>query len=58
MKRTLAAVVAACLLPAAAPAATPAQLCESAKLGAASKFSACRIKADSVYAKSAQAAAD
>lgn len=35
-------------------APTDAQKCESAKLGAASKFSACRMKADSVFAKSAQ----
>jgi hypothetical protein len=58
MTRILTLALAALLLPSLSLAATPAQLCESAKLGAASKFSACRMKADSVYAKSAQTSAD
>jgi hypothetical protein len=57
MTRILTLALAALLLPSLSLAATPAQLCESAKLGAASKFSACRMKADSVYAKSAQTSA-
>lgn len=58
MTRTLPLALAALLLSSPTQAATPAQSCESAKLGAASKFSACRLKADSIYAKSAQTAAD
>ena len=58
MTRILTLALAALLLPSLSLAATPAQLCESAKLGAASKFSACRLKADSVYAKSARTVTD
>jgi len=61
MTRTLLVVAAAWQLratPLAFAGASPAQLCEAAKLKAASTFAQCRIKADSVYAKSAQTATD
>ncbi len=58
MVRILPLALAALLLSTSARATTPARLCEAAKLGAASKFSACRTKADSIYAKSAQTSAD
>lgn len=49
----LAAILAACLVPATAhAAATGEQLCEAAKLVAAAKYSQCRLKADAVFAKS------
>ena len=58
MHRPTLAALAVILLPAVASAATSAQLCEAAKLKAASAFSQCRGKADAAYAGSAKGPTD